>query len=105
MARAKADAGGGPSKMKMVEQAMQELGNASPKDLQAYVQQKFNTEIPTTMISSYKSNITKRTGGRIGGKAGAAAGSVGVRDVQVLRELIDRLGASQLQTLIKVLSK
>jgi hypothetical protein len=105
MARAKADTGNGPSKMKMVETAMEELGNASPKDLQAFIQQKHGVEIPTTMISSYKSNILKRTGGRVGGKAGGAAGSVGVRDVALLRELIDRVGASQLQTLIKVLSK
>jgi hypothetical protein len=36
---------------------------------------------------------------------GGAGATVGVKDVALLRDLIDRVGAAQLQTLIKVLSK
>jgi hypothetical protein len=102
MAKSKVARGSGPSKMKMVEEAMRELGDSTPKAMQSYINQKYGVEIGTTMISSYKSNIRKRGGSS--GRGGADA-SVGVRDVALIRNLIDRMGANQLQALIKVMSK
>ncbi|OWK43329.1 hypothetical protein FRUB_02928 [Fimbriiglobus ruber] len=87
----------------MVEQALSEKGDISPKELQSHIHEKHGVEIPTTMISSYKSNILRKQGGST--KAGGADASVGVRDITQLRDLIDRVGANQLQSLIKVLSK
>ena len=106
MARAKADAGGGVSKVKMVTQALQDVRDGSPKDLQAYIKEKFGTDIPTTMISSYKSSIGRKHGGPVGGVRGLTGdATVGVRDLSALRDLIDRVGAPQLQALIKVLAR
>ena len=89
------------NKTRMVQSAMDELGNASPKDIQNYVKDHFSTDITTQMISSYKSNILKKTGGKVS----MSGVSVPLRDVGILREMIERLGAKELQELIKVLSR
>lgn len=103
MARAKADAGGGMSKMKMVTQALQDVRDGSPKDLQSYIKEKFGTDIPTTMISSYKSNILRKQGG--GSGRGGGDTQVGVRDLTMIQDLIGRYGAGGLTNLVKVLSR
>jgi hypothetical protein len=98
----KADAGGGMSKADMVREALRTLGNAGPKDIQAHISDKYGVTISTTMISSYKSSILRKQGG---GGRGAGDATVGVKDLTLLRGLINRVGASQVQTLVKVLSK
>ena len=103
MARAKADAGG-MSKMKMVTQALQDVRDGSPKELQAYIKEKFGTDIPTAMISSYKSNILRKQGGGRGGRGGGDS-QVGVRDLTAIQDLIGRYGAAGLTNLVKVLSR
>lgn len=96
MAKSKGDV----SKADMIREAMRELGGAPPKDMQRYIADKYKVTISTTMISSYKSNFNRKQGGR-----GAGEGAIGVKDLTVLRELIDRVGAPQLQSVIKVLTK
>lgn len=88
------------NKTRMVEMAINELGNASPKEMQNHILQKHGVELSTGMISSYKSNILKKQGARTETDA-----TVGVRDIAALRDMIERVGASELQQLIKVLSK
>ena len=106
MARAKADAGGGMSKMKMVTQALQDVRDGGPKELQAYIKEKFGTDITTAMISSYKSNILRKQGGGRGGRGGAGGDTqVGVRDLTAIQDLIGRYGAAGLTSLVKVLSR
>jgi hypothetical protein len=94
---------GGVSKADMIREAMRELGDAPPKDMQRYIADKYKTTISTTMISSYKSNFNRKSGR--GGRGGAGEGNIGVKDLTVLREMIDRVGAPQLQSVIKVLTK
>ncbi|MFO0850588.1 MAG: hypothetical protein U0871_18830 [Gemmataceae bacterium] len=95
------------SKMDMVRQAIDVLGaDAKPKQLQQHIKGEHGVEIGTTMISSYKSSIGRKQGGAIGGGRGIAGdATVGVRDLSALRDLIDRVGAPQLQALIKVLAR
>src|SRR5262245_61926332 len=98
MARTKST--GGPSKADMVRDALKELGNATPKEMQAYILNKYKIEINPQMLSSYKSNLSKKKGGGKRGpkpKAliGGGAGSIGVEEVMTLRKLIDRVGADQ----------
>lgn len=99
MAKAKS----GVSKADMIREAMRELGDAAPKDMQRYIADKYKATISTTMISSYKSNFNRKQGG--GGRRASAEGAIGVKDLTVLREMIDRVGAPQLQSVIKVLTK
>ncbi|HVK19520.1 MAG TPA: hypothetical protein VM533_21475 [Fimbriiglobus sp.] len=98
MAKSKSDV----SKADMIRDAMRQMPNGAPKDMQLYIAEKFKTTISTTMISSYKSNFNRKSGGS--GRA-AAEGSIGVKDLTILRDLIDRVGAPQLQSVIKLLSK
>lgn len=113
MARAKANVEEatekGPSKMNMVRDALRDLGNdAKPKAIYDYVLEKFGVELPTPMISSYKSSIIGKDPGRSGSfrvSRGAASGNVSLNDLEQVQTLIDRVGAPQLQQLIRVLSK
>lgn len=105
MARGKSEPAGGMSKMDMVRQAIDAIGpGAKPKQLRQHIKDAHGVDMGTTMISSYKSNIAKK-GGTSGGRGAAADGSVGVRDLTTLRLLIDKVGAPQLQALIKVLAR
>jgi hypothetical protein len=110
MARPKGSEGG-VNKTRLVEEAIQALGDAPPRELRQYIMDKHGVDISPTMLSSYKSNILKKHGGGGGGgggrksAAGGGGGTVGVRDLAALRDLIDRVGAPELQTLIKVLSR
>jgi hypothetical protein len=99
MAKAKGDI----SKADMIRDAMREMPSAAPKDMQRYIADKYKVAITTTMISSYKSNFNRKGGG--GGRGTSAGGAIGVKDLTVLRDLIDRVGAPQLQSVIKVLAK
>jgi hypothetical protein len=107
MAKTKPEPTEKPNKTRMVEAALDELGKgASPKDLQTHIKSNYGHEISTTMISSYKSNILKKQGGG-GGRGTASLGgkTIGVKDLTILRDLIDRVGVSELQSLIKILSR
>ena len=67
MARAKADAAGGdkaPSQMGMVRESLKELGgNPKPQEIQEHIKTKYNRDIPTQIISNYKSVIRRKGGG------------------------------------------
>ena len=98
----------GVSKMGLVREALQQLGGeAKPKAIQEHVKAKHGVDIPPTMISSYKSTILRTDSGRsTSGRGGRGGGvSVSLADVEQVQRLIDRVGANQLQQLIRVLSK
>ncbi len=96
---------GGPiSKRKMVEMAVTDLGDAGPKEMHAHILKQHGADLTLQMISSYKSNLKKA--GNMGGAKGVSAdGSIGIKDLSLLHELINRVGAAQLQSLIKMLNK
>ena len=109
MAKAKSDpAAAAVSKMQMVETAIDTLGlESSPSDIQPWVVSQYGTEIDRQMISSYASTIRKKRRGDAGsnGHLSAADGGLGSRDLAMLQELIRKVGASELQNYIKVLSR
>jgi hypothetical protein len=112
MARAKGgavDSGDkGPSKMGMVREALQQLGDdAKPKAIGDHVKTKYGVDIQPAMISSYKSTIVGKGGGRSGSmRTGRGGGStVSISDLEHVQRLIDRVGANHLQLLIRVLAK
>ena len=98
MARGKASADG-VNKMDLVRKAMEALPDGTPKQLRDHIKQQNGVELKTVMISSYKSQLRRKEGG------GGPDTSVGVRDLTTLQGLIKKLGAPQVQQLIKVLSK
>jgi hypothetical protein len=95
-----------PSKMSMVETALDDLGmDAQPLELQGHIKSKFGVELPTQVISNYKFQIRKKAGqtgpgrGRRGG-----GGGLRVEDFEVIRGLVDRLGVAQVKKMIDVVS-
>lgn len=104
MAKSKTEAKPSMSQRKMVEAALDALGaEAGPKELMDYIHTTFNANLKSTIISSYKSQIRAKAEGR-GGMAGIS-GTVDLKDMAQVKELLNRLGAPQLQSMIKVLSK
>jgi hypothetical protein len=108
---------GQPSKMSMVREALQTLGeSAKPLAIQAHIKEKFDLLIPPTVISSYKNNIKKggvgkpaRRAGRPGRPAKVAQATMSVsklaNDIAVIKDLVSRLGVSEVHGLVDVLSK
>ena len=96
---------GGPiSKRKMVEMAVTELGNAGPKEMHAHILKQHGADLTLQMISSYKSNLKKASG--VGGSRSAIAdGSIGIKDLLILQDLVARVGAAQIQSVVKALNK
>ncbi|CAN5439960.1 hypothetical protein BH11PLA2_BH11PLA2_24220 [soil metagenome] len=115
MARTKA--GDGPSKMSLVRDAIEKLGkNAKPKVMHDYILETHKADIPTGMISSYKSMLSKKkgTGKKRGRKSNAEKGlptkaatssaSVTMSDIAEVKILLSRHGAKKLSDLIGALS-
>ena len=98
------------SKMGMVREALEALGyDAQPDEIDAFIKEKHNREVPKAIISSYKSSIKnnrKPTGAKRGRKPGTASGAAGgiqLEDLAAVRGLVSRLGASQVKQLVDVL--
>jgi hypothetical protein len=113
MAKSKSEAAEAtaPKKTQMVEAAIAALGDdASPSDIQPWIQSQYGTEIDKQMISSYASQIRKKRRGG-GGKSGAVrvgsngGGTVNLKDITLIKDLIDQYGVAELTSLIKVLAK
>ncbi len=103
---------GATTQKSMVEAAINELGwKAGPKELQPVIKEKFQVDLPTAIISNYKSVLKKASGkggkpkGKPGPKPGAKAARTGAlefTDLQAVRGLVDKLGAEQVKKLVDV---
>jgi hypothetical protein len=107
MARAKA-ADGEPNQMDLVRGAMEALGaKAKPQAIQDYIKENHNGRILTKqLISNYKFHIRRKgkVVARRGRKPGAATGgTVRLDDLEVVRALVNRIGADQVKRLVEVL--
>src|SRR5579871_4377325 len=105
MARAKGDAEKGPSQMHMVRTALQEMsGDPKPNEMAEFIKTKFDREIPTNIISNYKSQLKRKglTPGKRGRKPGGGNGSLRLEDLETVRGLVGRLGAEQVRRLVAV---
>jgi hypothetical protein len=101
--------GDGVSKMEGMRRALAELGrDANPAQIQAYLQQKFGIAMTTRYISKYKGKIPKKPATRKPAarknkvKAGGNSKSSGIplEDVLTVKDLVVRLGADQVRTLL-----
>lgn len=112
--------GTAPNKYDAVRQACVALGKkAKPRALRGWIQEHLGMDVATSLISNYKSLLSKARGkGKVGrprkDAAGAPAGPVGrgaraggisVDDVKTVKELADRIGADQVKQLAEMLGK
>ena len=109
MAKAKPDAGAEKvTQIEMVRTAIDELGpDAKPQPMQAFIKDRFDTELAPNIISNYKSVLKRKGGGMVGG-GGGAGGKRGRKsgaqfsDLETIRGLVTRLGAEQVKKLVDV---
>ncbi len=86
------------SQMQMVRLALQACGmDAKPQDIHKYILEQFREDLPTNLISNYKSQIRRQSG--TGGRR-----NLPIEDLESIRTLVRRLGAEQLKRLVDVLS-
>jgi hypothetical protein len=112
MAKSKGDAAESKmSKREMVKVAFDTKGDVGPVELQQYIKEQYGTEIPIPMISSYKSQLKKSRGLVKGRKSKPAAarepaanGRVDLKDVIAVKQLLNRMGHDQLQSVIDALN-
>ena len=122
----------GMTKMEAVKRAMDSLGrDAKPLAIQSYVSDHFNIEMTTAHVSDCKKKLLKRAPGsntltprkkraaprphapsahpapppQADGGPRRHAGAVLLEDVLTTKELLDRVGAERLRTLIDGLAK
>jgi hypothetical protein len=109
MAKSKSEPAQAPSKMQMVETALDSLGmDSSPSDLQPWIQSTYDVEIDRQMISSYASQIRRKrreSDSNYGGTVDSLSTGLASRDIATLQELIRKVGVSELLSIIKVLSR
>lgn len=111
MARAKTE-DGEHSQLALVRMSLEELGpDAKPQAIQDHIKTKFNRDLTKSIISNYKFHLKKkgkrrgRPAGSAGPKAATATGGGSVRldDLEVVRALVNRLGADQVKRLLAVM--
>jgi hypothetical protein len=108
------------NKMDAMRLAMRALGGrkAKPMELQRWLMENYNINMPTSLISNYKSSILKERKGKVGrprkvrvGEAGEPAAaaprrvSVSLEDIRTLKALADRIGADKVVELVGMVGK
>jgi hypothetical protein len=126
---------GGLSKMEGVRRALSELGkDAKPARIQGFVKERFGIEMSTDVVSTYKGDIarkaakaavtkspvtqpvatmvqTNQVAPTTSGKPAAVhrtngeAAGIGLTDILAVKDLVTRVGANNLRTLIDVMNQ
>jgi hypothetical protein len=120
--KVQAHAGNGQVKEKLtnkaeaIRRALAKLGKkAMPGEIQDFIKTNFGVEMPTKVISVYKSKFTKKKGkpGRkpkvVGATAEAtpkpaAQGGVTFKDLRTVKEISDRLGPARMRELVELMA-
>jgi hypothetical protein len=111
-----------PTKMDMVRDALAHFGKkAKPAQMKPYIKDTFGVDMSTDHISTYKGNILRKKGGRKkpgpGPKGAQAAvadtvhrgpgrrpSAVSFHDLNTVKDLLGRVGARELRSLIDLLA-
>ena len=110
------------TKMEAVRQAIARLGwDAKPRQIQKHVKRRFGVEMTADHISTYKGDLAKKAGRAKSRPAPVAASAaretapatpksaaqsgVSLADILAVRELVGRLGAATLHTLIDAFAR
>jgi hypothetical protein len=107
------------NKRQAVREAMEGMGmDAAPAAIQSHLREKLGLDLSTNMISSYKSQIRNQAGlqskrrnrrGRprmsLRGVSGVdlASDDISLKDLRILKEMANRLGADRLRALFEIL--
>jgi hypothetical protein len=113
----------GINKLQRVRDALTELGNdAQPKDIQGFLKRKFNLDMTTKFISTYKGTVLREAAKKSGvirqpavapapappkapSKSGGTNGGISVEDIRAVKGLVEKIGAEALKELAEVLAQ
>ena len=108
------------TKMEAVRQAIARLGwEAKPKQIQKHIRRRFGVEMTADHISTYKGSLAKKAGRtkakpvpvvasaarETAPKPAGQTGSIPLKDILTIKELVGRLGAGPLHTLIDAFAR
>lgn len=93
------------NKTQLVTEAIEAIGgDPGPKELIQHIKDKHGVELKYALVASYKSQIMNKKGvGRSSARASTVSGSINLKDLQTVKELLSRLGESQLLNVIKAI--
>jgi hypothetical protein len=107
-----------PSKQDAVRRALRQLGkNARPVEIKDFVKTQFGLEMTLDHVSSAKGKVLRKGGKRKAkvkkpaaaakkpAAAHATAGNIDLKDVAAVKELVKRVGADGLRSLIDLLAR
>jgi len=119
--------GGRINKFQCVRDALAELGNdATPKDIQDFLKRRFDLDMNTKFIGTYKGTILRGKSGQSGimrtpavapapapvpappqasPQVGRTNGGISVEDIQAVRARLGRIGAEAVKELAEVLAQ
>jgi hypothetical protein len=104
------------NKAEAIRRALAKLGKkAKPAEIQDYIRVNFGVEMTTTVISVYKSKLTKKKGkpgrkpkedGAVGEVAPkpAAHEAVSFKDMRTVKEISNRLGPARMRELVALVA-
>jgi hypothetical protein len=118
----RASGSNGITKMEAVRRALKAMGrDAKPAAMQPFIKREFGVEMSTDHISTYKGSILKAAGktkkaamkqptaaAAVTPKAEVkpvAVGGVSLHDLQVVKDLVGRVGANALRALIDLFAR
>ena len=111
---------GGMTKQDAVRQALSELGDdAMPTQIKGFVKERFDIEMTTDHISTAKGQILRAASGKgksvsskpapvqpaAVAKSGGGKSAIPLADILCVKDLVVRLGAEPLRTLIDAFAK
>ncbi|HKI35084.1 MAG TPA: hypothetical protein VKA46_24720 [Gemmataceae bacterium] len=118
--------GGRINKLQCVRDALHELGNdAQPRAIQDFLKHRFDLDMNTKFIGTYKGTILRGKSGQSGimrtpaatapaevpvppkasPQVGGTNGGISVDDIRAIKALVDRLGADGVRQVAEVLSE
>jgi hypothetical protein len=112
-ARGQATSAAETNKMEAVRRALGRLGNeAKPKEIQSFLETNFGIEMETSLISNYKSTLSRKAASQSAliQKPAAAPqlagpGVFSVEEIQAVKDVVEQLGADRVQQLAEILGK
>ena len=93
----------------MVREALAAKGaDAAQADLIAHIKEQHGVELPSQVVSNYKSNLKREANGGAklgtnrGRKPGRRPGGVQFADLQAVQNMVSRIGADQVKKLVEM---
>jgi hypothetical protein len=104
----------GMTKMDAVRRALDALGKkALPKEIQKHIRDNYGVQMEPAMISNYKSSLKggnksallRRSTTRPRTAAANSTGGFSMKDIEAVKQVVDKIGANKVQQLAEVLGK